>query len=304
MSDTSEKLKAAIKLYAAYAIIAVLVVVYTLMGTIGIGPKADTSVRGVLEGMMMPYIFGICVTSLFVETGLGMGDSEDCVVRAVRAHEEAAERVAPRVEELEEWCRAATQKALQRERMRILASEGMLYSDYYDDKGRLIGAFDPKYKKVGLRGFISARAWNKQERRREKAFFRATTLKIKPLEAGELLSEGHKVGKPYDMGRSEAEYRRQKVGSSVITKPITSFILGYYGFTQIMDFDAARLLGQLYGAAVFVGFGVGAMVQALSYKKNEFTGRMNRKTGYLCQFERETDKKITNAEADNGNEKD
>lgn len=285
MSDTTERVRGFMKLYAVYAIVGVVCVIYTMIGSFDVEKKEGVGLLTILSDMLVPYVFGICITTLLKEQGLAMGDAEPTVMRAVEAHEAEAQRCAPEVEALSEWCREETERALRQERMRILADEGLIYEDYFTE-GKPPVAYEPRMKDVMVfrRGWISRWKWNRMERRREVAFYRAARFRIKPLRAGELLSEGHRSGNPFYMGRSQAEYRASTFGVSLLTKPLTALIMGYYTIKQIEDFQPEVLIWQVFGVAVFVAFGLVAMLQAQDYKKTEYTGRMVRKTGYLRQF--------------------
>ena len=285
MSDTTERVRGFMKLYAVYAIVGVVCVIYTMIGSFDVEKKEGVGLLTILSDMLVPYVFGICITTLLKEQGLAMGDAEPTVMRAVEAHEAEAQRCAPEVEALSEWCREETARALRQERMRILADEGLVYEDYFTE-GKPPVAYEPRMKEVRVlrRGWISRAKWNRMERRREAAFYRAARFRIKPLRAGDLLSEGHRSGNPFYMGRSQAEYRASTFGVSLLTKPLTALIMGYYTIKQIENFQPQVLIWQVFGVAVFVAFGLVAMMQAQDYKKTEYTGRMVRKTGYMRQF--------------------
>lgn len=280
MSDLSEKIRTAIKLYAAYAVILIMCVMYTLIGTVQI-EKKDADLMVLTEGMLLPYVFGVALTTLFREQGLIIGAQEPRVKRAEEEHEAAAGQCAPRVEELSHWCEDQTRKQLRLERMRILADAGLRYEDYYDEAGELTAVYEPREIPGKTAG---ARRLRRMERRKLRAYDRAVRFRISPLYAGELIDEGHRAGDPFYMGRSQKAFRAQSFGSSLVTKPVISFVVGYYGFQQIENFKPAVLIGQLFGLSIFLTFGVIAMMSAMSYKKEEYCGRLTRKTGYLRQF--------------------
>lgn len=285
-NNLSDKLKSFMKLYAIYAVIAMMCLVYTLIGTVNIQEREDASFGVIVENMLLPYIFGICISSLFREQGLMIGAGEESVKKAEAAHDAASEACLCDVERLDKWCAQMTDHQLKLMRMRVLADAGLKYADYFDEEGQLYNYYAPPRSGGRHRAEKTRKA---AHRKKMRAFKKAVNMKITPMTAGLLLDEGYNASDPYKIGRSREQFRSQKFAKGLITKPLTAFVLGYYTFSQIENFDPAVMLGQIFGMITFIAFGVISMVGAISYMKEEYAGRLTRTTGYMRQFMNEMD---------------
>lgn len=300
MNDATGRLKGLIRSYLIFGLVGLLCVIYAVLGTLDIQKNEEARLVIIIGDMMVPYIFGIAITAMLKEQGLLIGGDEPSVIAAVAEHERIAALCAPFVQQLSAWCREQTDKALRLERMRILADEGLSYEIHFPDGG-MPAAYEPRFKplRFGRTGWLSRAKWNRLEAKRERAFYKAAALRIRPLAAGELISEGHRKGDPFYLGRSQAEYRAQTFGTSLITKPVIALCVGYLTVRRIENFDPMTIIWQLFGVVLFLAFGVMAMLKAIDYKRNEYAGRLKKETGFLTQFLNEKGDQ-NNGETDDG----
>ena len=110
-------------------------------------------------------------------------------------------------------------------------------------------------------------------------------MKLTPLSAGELTSEGGKQQDPFYFGRTKAQYEAQHSLGDLISKFGTAIIFGYYGVSLIENFDYARLIWTTLQVALFLVMGVIKMYQAYNFVVDEFRGRIVKKIDNLQKFD-------------------
>ena len=112
------------------------------------------------------------------------------------------------------------------------------------------------------------------------------------------MGEGARADDPFWMGRGVAEYKRQTTASDVMSKIVTSAVLGYYGVKLISDFSWAALIWILVQVIFFVVLGTLKYNGAISYMTEEYRERRIKKTQHLKKFWKEfTNTRGTGAEA-------
>ncbi len=285
MESNGDRLSGFLKLYTNYAAAGLLGFVYLAVSVVRMDATGRTLPQ-ILSDSFLVFIVGICVSSVFRQNGLKLGRAEAEVMEAVSRHEAVAAAVAPRVTELSLWCAEETARVLRTERMRVLADECMRYEDCFDEQGRPI-PYEPRYieKRPFERGFWRAMQFNRLETRRARAAIRAARLRIRPLRAGELLSEGHSLGDPFHMGRSREEFVREGRWRDIATKTMISLVFGYYGVSMLEDFRPEVLLWRIFQVILMGVFGLMTQAAAMDYMRDEFRARMISKASYLHQFQ-------------------
>lgn len=196
----------------------------------------------------------------------------------IRLHGEAVVRVSPYLDRLDKWCEEKNREALKMQRTKILASEGMRYDDYFDEKGgaKLFVVNKDRLKDKFLRG---------DEIKRLRCFRKALRLKLTPLTASGLTSEGGKKQDPYYLGRTKSQYERGATISDVITKVIIACLFGYYGAELVQDFSYADLIWKALQIGIFFITGVIKMYQSYMFVVDEYRGRIVKKIDNLQMFE-------------------
>ncbi len=285
--ETNDRLSGWLKIYTNYTAAAALGLVYLAMSVVKMD-DTGRSLAAIISDSFLVFIVGLCINSVFRGNGLKLGRAETEVQEAIRRHEALASEVAPHVGELSLWCARETARALKLERLRVLADESLRYEDCFDVEGRPI-PYEPRYieKRPFERGFWRAVRFNRSETRRARAALRAACLKITPMSAGELLSEGHSTGDPFHMGRSREEFVRQSTMRDALSKVVVSVVFGYYGVSMLEDFKPAILIGRIFQVVLFAVFGLMTQATAMDYMRDEFRARMVSKASYLIQFQGE-----------------
>lgn len=277
------------KLYMNEAAVAVISVLYLASAALQLVDTGRT-LPEIVTGAAMSFLMGTAINNLFRNQGILLGDREVGVMDAVARHEKLAGEAAPFIDELTDFCERETARALRRERVRILAEESLRLEDAFDEHGRPLPYQARRVSwRPFRRGWLAAIRFNRMETRRAAACLRAATLRITPLSAGELISEGHRRGDPFYMGRSKRAFYRQEMRSGMISKAAVAVIFGYWGVELIETFSPALLLWRFLQIGLLLCSGVMTMHGATDYMKNEYRARMMSKSAYLVQF-RERDR--------------
>ena len=115
--------------------------------------------------------------------------------------------------------------------------------------------------------------------------FRSLRLKLTPITASGLTSEGGKKQDPYFFGRTKSQYERQTVAKDIISKIAVACLFGYYGAELVQDFSWASLIWKLLQVGIFVVMGVIKMYQSYMFVIDEYRGRIVKKIDNLQKFE-------------------
>lgn len=282
--DKGGNLRGWLRLYANEAAVAVICVLYLASAALKL---VDTgrSLPVIITGAAMSFLLGTAINNLFRNQGILLGDRDPEVMASVARHEKLAEEAAPFIDELSDFCERETARALRRERVRILAEESLRLEDAFDEQGSPL-PYQPRRVswRPFRRGWLGAIRFNRMESRRAAACLRAATLRITPLSAGELISEGHRRGDPFYMGRSKRAFYGQEMRSGMLSKAAIAIIFGYWGVELIETFSPAMLLWRFLQIGMLLASGVMTMYGATGYMKNEYRARMTSKSAYLVQF--------------------
>ena len=259
-----------------YIIVLALSAIYTLTAVVTIEQSGKSVWQIVVDGILVFFI-GIFINRAFEFQGLFDGDKVEAVQHAMSCHSQTVDLVSPYVDKLEAWCDMKNREALRIQRTRILAERGMKYSDYFTDEG-MTTEF-----KIDTEA-LANRYLRKIERARIRCYYKALSLKLTPLTASALTSEGGKPDDPYYLGRSKPEYSKDTWRQDVVTKIIFALIFGYFGVSLIENPNAADFIWKILQVSVFVMMGSIKKSQAYSYVTDEFCGRITKKTMHLHNF--------------------
>lgn len=258
------------------AVVIALSLLYTLTAFLTLSATGKSAWQVVAEGIVA-FLMGFFMNREFEHRGLIEGDELETVKKAVAKHSDMVDDIVPYIEELENWCDDKNRQALRHSRERILAEGCLRYSDYFDDNGLALD-FVPDENK------LKNRHLRKIEIARIRTYHKAITLRLTPLSANVLISEGGKGGDPYYMGRSKLEYSKESSRKDVVIKIVLAVLFGYYGVTLIQDWSIANLIWKVFQVIVFLMMGSLKKRQAFLYMKEEYRGRITQKTMHLQTF--------------------
>lgn len=272
-----EKARDFLKKNIGYMVVGLVSAIYIATSVITMGKTGKTFGEIMADGAVVLFL-GVFVNRIFDLQGMMNGDREERVQETIRLHGEAVVRVSPYLDHLDKWCEEKNEEALKIQRTKILASEGMRYDDYFDEKG---GAKPFVVNKDRLKDkFLRS-----DEIKRLRCFRKALRLKLTPLTASGLTSEGGKKQDPYYLGRTKSQYERGATISDVITKVIIACLFGYYGAELVQDFSYADLIWKALQIGIFFITGVIKMYQSYMFVVDEYRGRIVKKIDNLQKFE-------------------
>lgn len=289
----SEKIRAFCKLYLGYAAIIAFCVMYVLTAFIDLEPTGKTIPMILVDGIMA-FAFGVGIASLFKTQGILAGAREPEVTKVIEEHEQMVEAVveADGMEMLAGWCAEQNQRNYRTQRAKILSKAGLTYVECFTFGGM---ALPCEVEIVSFKDIkrLGIALWLRRKRAafvKRNAYHRAVSLRLTEISMGELMGEGARSEDPYWMGRGISEYKRQTTMSDVMSKIISSVVLGYYGVRLISDFSWAGLIWVIVQVIFFVVLGTLKYSAAASYMTEEYRERRVKKTQLLKKFWNEVNK--------------
>lgn len=272
-----EKTKEFFRNNIGYMIVAVVAAIYIATSVITMGRTGKTIGEIISDGAIVLFL-GVFINRIFDLQGMINGERQERVQNTVMLHGEIVTRISPHIDKLDKWCEKQNDEALKVQRTRILAGEGMKYSDYFDESGV-------------AKNFIidEAKLKNKLSRcdelRRIKCYRKALRLKLTPITAGSLTSEGGRKQDPFFFGRTKSQYERQVAVKDLISKIAVACLFGYYGAELVQDFSWASLVWKVLQVGIFLIMGVIKMYQSYMFVTDEYRGRIVKKIDNLQKFE-------------------
>lgn len=296
----NEKIKDFFKQNIGYFIVALVSVVYIATAFITIDETGKT-VEQIIADSAVVFFLGYFINRVFDLQGMMNGDRDERVQKAICVHGETVVKISPYIDKLDDWCNIKNKENLKLQRTKILASKGMRYDDYFNEDGSAKD-FVPDQEK------LKNKLLRKGEKARIRCFKKALHLKLTPLSAGGLTSEGGKHQDPYNFGRTKQQYETRASIKDILMKVAIAAIFGYYTVKQIQDFDYANLIWNGLQVAIFVIMGCIKMYNSFIFVTDEFRGRVVKKTNNLEMFynyiqtlpKEEAKETIIEGEKDNG----
>ena len=252
--------------------IGVGVVALLYIGTAMFVPTASgKSIGTILADGALGFALGVAINFNLNLQGILKGKNAPQMLSTREAHGAAAERIAPHIHRLDGWCTRQNDEALKRERSRLLIAAGMRYEDCFDENG--------VPRQVILKGD------KRLVRMRKRAFRAAVRVKITPLSAASLTSDGEHRGDPFNFGETPEQYQRRTNISDAFSKVVMSVVFGYFGVSMISDFDFAELAWRALYVAILFGFGIAKLLQSYLFMIDVYRGGIVKKINHLQAFE-------------------
>ena len=273
---TTEKVKDFFFRNLGYIIVALVSTIYIATALFKIDETGKTVGQIIADGTLV-FFLGVFINRVFDLQGIITGDRDERVIKTIEVHGETVMKISPHIDKLDDWCKVKNEENLRVQRTRILASEGLKYDDYFNKDGSAkdIKADEEKLKNKLLK---------KTEKRRIACFNKALHLKLTPLSAGELTSEGTKKQDPYNFGRTKEQYEKQVALKDIISKICIAIIFGYYTVKAIEDFSYVALLWNCLQVGLFLIMGTIKMIRSYIFITDEYRGRIVKKTNNLEMF--------------------
>lgn len=272
----SEKVRDFFKQNMGYFIVGLVSAVYICTAFVTIDETGKT-IGQIIADTAIVFFLGIFINRVFDLQGMMNGDKDERVVKAVNVHGEMIVKVSPYLDKLDDWCKLKNEENLKLQRIRILSTEGLKYEDYFNEDGSS-KEFKPDEKKLKNKLFKNI------EKARIRCFKKALHLKLTPLSAGALTSEGCKKQDPYNFGRTKGQYETQTNIKDIVSKICIAAIFGYYGVRLIQDFNYANLIWNGLQVGIFLIMGCIKMYNSFMFITGEYRTRIVRKINNLEMF--------------------
>lgn len=273
----NEKIRDFFRNNLGYFIVGFASVVYILTAFLTIDQTGKSLAQIIADGAIA-FFLGLFINRIFDLQGMMSGDREERVQATKEEHGAIVLRISPHIDKLGDWCEEENKRNYKIQRTKILARVGLKYDDCFDEGG-VAKDWRPNEASLQVKGL------KRIEQRKVRGFLKAVNLKLTPLSAGELTSEGGKQQDPFYFGRTKAQYETQHSLGDIISKFGTAIIFGYYGVSLIKNFDYARLIWTTLQVALFLVMGVIKMYQAYNFVVDEFRGRIVKKIDNLQKFD-------------------
>ena len=258
---------------AGYIVVVLISVVYVASSLINIS-RSGKSVYEIVGAGVLSLIVGILINGVFRSIGIKKGEEDERSVATQALHGKTVDEITPYIDRLDSFCEEENKRALRTVRTRILAKEGLKYSDFFDDEGNAI---------ENAKCIIQNAKWD-TDRAKWKAYKKALKVKLKPLVSSNLTSDGVKADDPFDFGRSKREYTSVRSAGDVIIKLLMAIIFGYFGVTLAAEVNVASLIWNALQIVLYITGGVIQMYSSFSWVVDDYRGGIVRKIDMLQKF--------------------
>ena len=263
---------------AGYVVVVLISFVYVASSLINIS-RSGKSVYEIVGTGVLSLILGVLINGIFRSMGVQKGDSDERTLATNQLHAKSIEEILPYIDKLDDFCEMENKRALKTVRTRILAREGMKYSDYFDDEGNPINA---KFKMQNAK-LEDVDPYGKKDKAKRKAYRRALRVRLKPLLSSNLTSDGVKATDPFDFGRSKKSYTTRRSASDVIIKLLMALIFGYFGVT-LSEPNVASIIWNSLQIILYISSGIIQMYSSYSWVVDDYRASIIKKIDYLQKF--------------------
>ena len=276
----NNKVKEFFKRNVGYFIVAFVCIVYIATGLLTIQETGKTILQIIADSVIILSL-GVFINRVFDLQGMLNGDREQDVIDTIKKHSDMVIDISSDIDRLDDWCKIKNDNALRLTRIKILAPSGLKYEDCFDEAGVGIG-YKPTKDLKELRK--SDKVEYKKEKLKIKLYDKALRAKITNLNSNILTSEGGKEGDPNYLGRSKRQYETRSTLWDTFSRVGIALIFGYYGVGLAENFSYVNLIWQLFQVSLFLVMGVVKLYQSFMFVKDEFKGRIQKKTNILQEF--------------------
>ena len=268
-----EKTKNFVRSNVFFLVVATACVLYLARGFVEIVETGKT-IPEILADGALSAIFGFLVSKLLSLQGLAKGESNEGVIATSKLHGETVEKISPYINHLDEWCDEQSGQALRMARAKILAGEGITYEDYLKGIYPIV--------REGETVMVSPKGLPRAKRR---AIARARRVRLTPLTASALTSDGGKSRDPYDFGPDKKGYEMRRDARQWVSKAVTGLLFGYFGVKLIENWSWSSLIWTALQVAVIVLMGMISYLNAYFFVVDVDRHRVIRKIDVLQKYQ-------------------
>ena len=266
---------------AGYFAVALISLIYVASSLVNIS-RTGRSIYEIIGTGVLSLIVGTMINGVFRSIGVRRGDEDERTVATNSLHAKAVDEIVPHIEMLDRFCEEENKRALREIRTRILANEGLKYSDYFDEDGYLKNT-EP-FTQPLPEGRHHVHKIRHDERAKERAYHKALRVKIKPLIASNLTSDGVRSSDPFDFGKSKKEFTSQKNASDIVIKLLMAVIFGYFGVSLASEINVASIIWNALQIILYITGGVIQMYSSYMWVVDDYRGSVIKKIDYLQKF--------------------
>ena len=305
---------------AGYFVVVLISLVYVASSLISIS-RTGKSVYEIIGTGALSMIVGALINGIFRSVGIRRGDEDERTVATNELHGRSVDEITPYIDKLDDFCERENKRAIRDIRTRILAREGMKYSDYFDEEGnlsRFVRNAKCKMQNAKLiqseelagTGDIDCMSDNGKstdaslceqalgashypvsgdvvffaEKAKRKAYRRAVRVKIKPLTASDLTADGVNSRDPFDFGKSKKEFTTSKNDSDIAIKLLMAVIFGYFGVSLTGEINVASIIWNSLQIVLYTASGVIQMYSSYMWVVDDYRSSVVKKIDYLQKF--------------------
>ena len=263
----NEKLKNLMTNATGYIAVALVSIVYIATAVFVPGVTAKSIGTIVAEGAT-GFVLGLAINFNLNLQGILKGKRSEQMLATRALHGQTVEGITPYIHRLDGWCIEQNALALRRERTRILTSAGMCYDDYFDEQG--------------VAKEIDAARLSKE---RAKALRAAVRVKLTPVSAATLTSDGERVNDPFYFGETPEQYQRRTNFTDIFSKIVMALVFGYFGVSMVEDFHFAELAWRALYVVILLALGIAKLLRSYLFVVDTYRGNIVQKINYLQAFE-------------------
>lgn len=265
-----------------YIAVGIVCLIFMLTAFLEMGRTGKT-VGEIITDSAVCFLLGCFINRILEIQGIFEGERDERVIKTLKLHDETVARVSPHIELLDEWCEGRNKVVLKMQRTKILACECIKYSDCFDEDGVAIPFNSGIDQAKTLNEYFTAR-------RRRRYYEKAVHLKLTPLTASDLTSEGGRSDDPHYLGRTKAQYATRTRVWDIAMRIGTSLVFGYYGVELIQNFSYATLIWRAMQISMLLLMGIITKNMSYMFMTDEYRGRVVKKIDYLIRFENDLKK--------------
>lgn len=256
-----EKVKKIISQNFIYIITGVFCVIYLLRSLIEL-PTSGKTVEEIIADSAIAFAFGTLIGSLLEMQGIRVGEQSDKVIATDKSLATAIEDINDDIDMLDDYCVEVSERALKEEQIRYLNELRIKYDDFINetyDTSKLNA-----YEKIILK--------------------KVKHLKVKPLKASDLTSEIEGRKNILSLGRTKKQYFKATQRNTILSKTISSLVIGYFSVKLIQDFSWADLIWSALQVMFFLLMGALQFIKSYFFVTDELRNRKIEKTNWLLKF--------------------
>lgn len=255
--------------------VAVISLIYSFWGYFQL-VRTDRSLFEMIVSGGLSVIVALLIDSMLRLQGILDGGKDQQLVDAESRHMSKVTEAQDYLLYADEWTESETKKALKDARTYILASEGLRYKDFFDEKEDNFLDVEIEKPKDDAPKYIQQRYKDKLA-----AISKAIKFKVTPLTITQLTSKEKVNLDSNDTGRQPSEYVAQKTKLVGLAKVSGFFIFGLVGFQLIQDPSWANFFYGVFQVALYLIFGLISYYLAYSFMITEYRNGLEKKIGFL-----------------------